>query len=182
MSNQSSQVTSKYSAVFRYSLFQSKLSTRYYELLSLPNSSFLQLSFDDCVGFWYQVLMNAISASCHRETNRTPEFPYFFSSHTIYLNIRLDTDAKNNYEPTYQKELQDDIQYAFELDKTILIDSLLPNSTRSCFKYLRSFCPNHLLNQMHWKHNKASTNIHTTNPFNYYLALYTKQATQHSYQ
>ena len=110
LSNQSSQITSKYSAVFLYSLFQSKLSTRYYDLLSLPNSSFLQFSFDDHVGFWYQVLLNAISASCHRETNRTPEFPYFYSSHTIHLNIKLDTDAKNNYEPKCKKKLQGDIQ------------------------------------------------------------------------
>ena len=126
--------------------------------------------------------MNAVSASCHRKTNKTLEFPDSYSSHTIHLINKLHTDAKNNYEPTYQKELQDDIQNAIELDKTILIDSLLPNSTRSCFKYLRSFSPNHLLNQMHWKPIKASTNIHTTNLFNYYSALYTKQATQHSYQ
>ena len=126
--------------------------------------------------------MNAISASRHRKTNKTLEFPDFYSSHTIHLINKLRTDARNNYEPTYQKKLQDDIQNAIELDKTILIDSLLPNSTRSCFKYLRSFSLNHLLNHMHWKLIKASTNIQTANLFNYYLALYTKQETQHSYQ
>ena len=83
---------------------------------------------------------------------------------------KLRTAAKNKYEPTYQKKLKDDIQNSIELDKTILIDSLSPNSTPSCFKYLRSFSLNHLPNQMHWKHIKASTNIHIVNLFNSYFS------------
>ena len=51
-----------------------------------------------------------------------------------------------------------------------MIDSLSPNSTRSCFKYLRSFTLNHLPNQMHWKHVKASTNTHIANLFNSYFS------------
>ena len=153
LSNQSSQTTSKYSASsFSAHCFNQNLSSHYYDLLSFPNSSFLQFSFDDYVAFWYQVLMNAINESCHRKTNRRLEFPYFYSSHSIHMIIKLRTAAKNNYEPTYQKKLKDDIQNSIELDKTILIDSLSPNSTRPCFKYLRSFSPYHLPNEMHWKH------------------------------
>ena len=171
LSNQSSQTTSKYSASsFSAHCFNQNLSSHYYDLLSFPNSSFLQFSFDDYVAFWYQVLMNAINASCHRKTNRRLEFPYFYSSHSIHMINKLRTAAKNNYEPTYQKKLNDDIQNSIELDKTILIDSLSPNSTRSCFKYLRSFSLNHLPNQMHWKHIKASTNIHIANLFNSYFS------------
>ena len=159
------------------------LSSHYYDLLSFPNSSFFQFSFDDYVAFWYQVLMNAINESCHRKTNRRLEFPYFYSSYSIHMINKLRTAAKNNYEPTYQKKLKDDIQNSIELDKTILIDSLSPNSTRSCFKYLRSFSLNHLPNQMHWKHITKlapifillTSSIPTS-------ALYTKQATQHFYQ
>ena len=58
---------------------------------------------------------------------------------------------------------------SIKLDKTILIESLSPNSTRSCFKY-RPFSVNHLPNQMHWKHIKTSTNIHIANLFNYYFS------------
>ena len=76
----------------------------------------------------------------------------------------------NNYEPTYQKKLKDDIQNSIELEKTIMIDSLSPNSTRSCFKYLRFIFLNHLPNQVHWKYIKASSNIHIANLFNSYFS------------
>ena len=93
-----------------------------------------------------------------------------YLSFHISIPLTLRTAAKNNYEPTYQKKLKDDIQNSIELDKTIMIDSLSPNSTRSCFKYLRSFSPNLLPNQMHWKHIKAGTNIHIANVFNCYFS------------
>ena len=102
LSNQSSQTTSKLSASsFSTYCFNRNLSFRYYDLLSFPNSSFLQFSFDDYVAFWYQVLMNAINASSHRKTNRRLEFAYFYSSHSIHMNNKLRTAAKNSYEPTY---------------------------------------------------------------------------------
>ena len=66
--------------------------------------------------------------------------------------------------------MKDDIQNSIELDKAVLIDSPSPNSIRSCFKYLRSFSPNHFPNQMHWKHIKASTNIQIANLFNSYFS------------
>ena len=111
--------------------------------------------------------MNAINASCHRKTNRRLDILYFNSSHSIHMINRLRTAAKNNYEPTYQKKLKDDIQNFIKLDRTILIDCLSPNSTCSCFKYLRSFSFNHIPNQMHWKHIKASTIIHIVNLLNF---------------
>ena len=93
--NQSSQTTSKYSASsFFTHCFNLNLSSRYYDLLSFPNSSFLQFSFDDYVAFWYQVLMNAINLSCHRKTNRRLEFSYFYSSHSLHMNSKLRTAEK----------------------------------------------------------------------------------------
>ena len=171
LSNLSSQTTPKFSASsFSTHCFNQNLSTHHYDLLSLPNSSFLQFSFDDYVAFWYQALMNGINASCLRKTNRKLEFPHFYSSHSIHMIKKLGTAVKNNYEPTYQTKLKDDIQNSIELDKTILIDSESPSSTRSCFKYLRSFSLYHLSNQMHWKHIKASTNNHIANLFNSYFS------------
>ena len=147
--SKNSQTISKFSVpFFSFHCFNQNLSSRYYDLLSFPNSTFLQFSFDGYVAFGYQLLMNAINASCYRKTNRRLEFPYFYSSHSIRMNKRLRTAAKNNYEPTNQKKLKNDIQNSIELDKTILIDSLSPISTSS-FKYLRSFSFNHLPNQMH---------------------------------
>ena len=87
---------------------------------------------------------------------------------TLYIILISSAQLpQNNYEPTYRKKLKDDIKNSIELDKTLLIDSLSPNSTPSCFKYLRSFSLNHLPDQMHWKHIKASTNIHFANLFNF---------------
>ena len=174
LSNRSSQTTSKYSASsFSTHFFNQNLSSHYYDLLSFPNSSVFQFVFDDYVAFWYQVLMNASNASCHRKTNRRLEFPCFYYSHSIHMINKLRTAAKNIYEPTYQKKLKDDIQNSIELDKTILIDSLSPNSSRSCFKYMRSFSLNHLPNQIHWKPIKASTNIHIANLFiSYFSSVY----------
>ena len=87
------------------------------------------------------MLMNAINASCHRKANRRVEFPIFYSSQTIHEINKLCTAAKNNYEPKYQKKLKDDIQISIQLDKPILIDSLSPNSTPSCFKLVFKSCP-----------------------------------------
>ena len=115
------------------------------------------------------MLMNPINASCHRKANRRVEFPIFYTSQIIHEINKLCTAAKNNYEPIYQK-LKDDIQISIELDKPILIDSLSPNSPPSCFKYLRSFSPNHLPNQMDWKHFKASTNNLIARLFNFYFS------------
>ena len=96
LSNQSSQ-TSKYSASsFSTHCFNQNLSSRYYDLLSFPSSSFFQISFDEYVAFWYQVLINAINASCHRKTNSRLEFPLFYSSFSIHMINKLRTAAKNN--------------------------------------------------------------------------------------
>ena len=166
LANQNSQTTSNNSASsFSIHCSNQNLSSRFYDLLSFPNPNLLQFSFDDSFAFWYQVLMNANNASCHRKTNKRLEFPYFYYSHFIHMINKLSTAAKNNYEPTYQKKLKNDIQNSIELDKSFLIDSLSPNSTRTCFKYLRSLSLNHLPDQMHWKHIKASNNIHTANLF-----------------
>ena len=126
--------------------------------------------------------MNAINESCHRKTNRRLEFQYFYSSHSIHMINKLRIAAKNNYEPTYQKKLKDDIQNSIELDKTILIDSLSPNSTRSCFMYLRSFSPNHLLTRCIGNISKLAPIFISLTSSIPTSALYTKQATQHSYQ
>ena len=179
LTSQSCQSTSKFSASsFSAQCFNQNLSTNYYDLLSLPNTSLNQVSADDYVSFWYQVLTNAINASCQRKTNRRQEFPYFYSSHSIHMINKLRTAEKNNYNPEFKKKLVDDIQNSIELDKTILIESLSPNSTRSCFKYLRSFSLNHLPNQMHWKHVKASTSIDIANLFNSYFSSVYQSSTE----
>ena len=74
------------------------------------------------------------------------------------------------------------MQNSIELDKSFSIDSLSPNSTRSCFKHLRSLSRNHLPNQMHWEHIKAGTIFISVTSSIPTSALYTKQATQHSDQ
>ena len=54
LSNQSSQTKSNNSASsFSTHCTNQNLSPRYYDLLSFPNSSFFQFSFDDYVAFWY---------------------------------------------------------------------------------------------------------------------------------
>ena len=53
-----------------------------------------------------------------------------------------------------------------ELDKTVLLENLSPVSTRSCFKFLRSFSSNRLPNQMNWNTLKANTSNEIANLFN----------------
>ena len=75
--------------------------------------------------------MQSMHPVIEKPTGNKLELPCSYLSHSIHMISKLHTAAKNKYEPTYQRKLKDDIQNSFELDKTFVIDSLSPNSTRS---------------------------------------------------
>ena len=91
-------------------------------------------------------------------------YKWFLCSAQLRKTI-MNQHIKRSWRTTYK------ILLSIELDKCIFIDNLSPKSTRSCFKYLRSFSLVSWPNRMHWKHIKASTtNIHVANLFNSYFS------------
>ena len=124
-----------------------------------------------CQHFWKKILsptiFDACVQSCSMKTSRRMQFHYYYSSYTIHLLSMLRTAAKNNYNLEYISKLREDDNQS-ELDKTLLIDSLSPHSTRTCFKNLRS--PSNLLpNQTHWQNLSANSSKTIANLFNFFL-------------
>ena len=83
---------------------------------------------------------------------------------------KLPTAEKCNYTNGTIERLKQEISLPVELDKTVLLENLSPVSTRSCFKFLRSFSSNRLPNQMNWKTLKAITSNEIANLFNRYFS------------
>ena len=122
---------------------------------------------------WHRTIFDACVQSCSLKTSRRMQFPYYYSSYTIHLLNKLRTAVKNNYNLEYISKLREDANQSIELDKTLLIDSLYPHSTRTCFKYLRSFSSNLLPNQMHWQNLSANSSKTIANLFNsFFCSIY----------
>ena len=113
------------------------------------------------------------SFGCCKKTKRRQQLPYFYSSHTVHHLNKYRTASRPNNNNLRLSKLQYDIDQSFELDKTCLFESLSPNSTRDCFKYLRSFTRKLLPIQMHWKDKKATNSLEIANlMFDYFCSLF----------
>ena len=113
--------------------------------------------------------MAVINFACCIKTKRRQQLRYFYSSHTVHLLNKHRTASRLNNNNLRLSSLQYDIDQSIELDKTSLFESLSPNSTRDCFKYLRSLTRKRLLNQMHWKDKKATNSFELANLMNDYF-------------
>ena len=151
-------------------LFNSHLSNGFDTLLALPNCNFRDVSIEEYFSLWQQTVLYAINMSCKIKTSRRSQYPYFYSSHSIHQINKLRTAKKCNYRNGTIERLKQEISLSVELDKTVLLENLSPVSTRSCFKFLRSFSSNRLPNQMNWNTLKANTSNEIANRFNSYFS------------
>ena len=168
------QVISNFSmSSFSKTHFNESLSPNFYTLLSCPNSDMYSTTLEEFFELWHRTIFDACVQSCSLKTSRRMQFPYYYSSYTIHLLNKLRTAVKNNYNFEYISKLREDANQSIELDKTLLIDSLSPHSTRTCFKYLRSFSSNLLPNQMHWQNLSANSSKTIANLFNsFFCSIY----------
>ena len=155
---------------FSSTLFNSHLSNGFDTLLALPNCSFSDVSMEEYFSLWQQTVLYALNMSCKIKTSRRSQYPYFYSSHSIHLINKLRTAKKCNYRNGTTERLKQEISLSVELDKTVLLENLSPVSTRSCFKFSRSFSSNRLPNQMNWNTLKANTSNEIANLFNSYFS------------
>ena len=109
---------------------------------------------------WHRTIFDACVQTCSMKNSRWMQFPFHYCSYTIHLLNKTRTAVKNNYKLEYISKFREDANQSIELDKTLLIDSLSPHSTRTCFKYLRSFSSNLLPYRMHWQ-NLSAKSINT---------------------
>ena len=168
------QVISNFSmSSFSKTHFNESLSPNFYTLLSCPNSDMYSTALEEYFELWHRTIFDACVQSCSLKTSRRMQFPYYYSSYTIHLLNKLRTAVKNNYNLEYISKLREDANQSIELDKTLLIDSFSPHSTRTCFKYLRSFSSNLLPNQMHWQNLSANSSKTIANLFNsFFCSIY----------
>ena len=151
--------TSLSKSSFSHSIFNSNISPCFTKLIVEQNSCNSISTTNDYVDSWYAQINHAILLSCAHKTKRRQQLPYYYSSHTVHLLNKHHSISKRTANTNHLASIQQDLNNLIELDKTCLLESLRPNSTRDCFKYLRSFTKRKLPNQMHWMNRKASTSI-----------------------
>ena len=144
---------------FSHSIFNSNISPCFSKLIVEQNLCYSISSTNDYVDSWYAQINHAILLSCAHKTKRRQQLPYYYSSHTVHLLNKHHSISKRIANTNHLASIQQDLNNSIELDKTCLLESLRPNSTRDCFKYLRSFTKRKLPNQMYWMIRKASTSI-----------------------
>ena len=151
--------TSLSKSSFSHSIFNTNISPCFTKLIVEQNSCYSISTTNDYVDSWYAQINHAILSSCAQKTKRRQQLPYYYSSHTVHLLNKHHSISKRTANTNHLASIQQDLNNSIELDKTCLLESLRPNSTRDCFKYLRSFTRRKLPNQMHWMNRKASTSI-----------------------
>ena len=144
---------------FSHSIFNSNISPCFTKLIVEQNSCYCISTTNDYVDSLYAQINHAILLSCAHKTIRRQQLPYNYSLHTVYLLNKHHSISKRTANTNPFASIQQDLNNSIELDKTCLLESLRPNSTRDCFKYLRSFTKRKLPNQMHWMNRKASISI-----------------------
>ena len=144
---------------FSHSIFNSNISPCFTKLIMEQNSCYSISTTNDYVDSWYAQINHAIFLSCAHKTKRRQQLPYYYSSHTVHLLNKHHSISKRTANTNHLASIQQDLNNSIEVDKTCLLESLRPNSTRDCFKYPRSFTKRKLPDQMHWMNRKASTSI-----------------------
>ena len=153
--------------------FNENLSPNFYTLLFCTNSDMLPTTVEEYFELWHKGIFVACVQSCSIKSSRRMQFPYYCPSYTIHLLNKIRTAAKINYNLEYISKLREDANQSIELDKTILIDSFSPHSTRTCFKYQRSFSSYLLPNQTHCHNLSANSNKTIANLFNsFFCSIY----------
>ena len=147
-SESATNLTNKYySSSFSSTDFNSHLTTGVNKLMALPNCRVSEISMEKCSSKWPQTVMDAVNLSSKIKTTRRLHFAYFFSSLSILLNIKIRTAIKCNYRNGTIERVRQQVSLSVELDKTVPIENLSLQSTRSSFNFFRSFSSNRLSSQ-----------------------------------
>ena len=137
--------------------FSSHLSTGFKKLMAPPNYSLNEFSKEEQFSMWQQTVMDTLNLFCKIKTTRGLQIYKFYFPQLIIWSKNF-VQKKFNYRNGTVEKLHEEVSLFVELDRIVLIGNLSLHSTRCCFKFLCSFSPNFLLNQMDWKNVKASTN------------------------
>ena len=107
------------------------------------HSDFSSVSSYTFMHDFYDAFHAVISVSVSKKRFKRISLPFYYSSHTIHLSNKIDTEQKRrNRDCSVNKtrlfQLQLDFQDSVELDKVVLCNSFKSFSTNDCFKFLRS--------------------------------------------
>ena len=88
-----------------------------------------------------ETVYQALDSSCRKITSsRRKDFSFYFSSHSIQIANKLrNMNNSNCFNPQYLSQLENEFSNLVELDKTLLIQRFLPNSSKHAFMFLTQF-------------------------------------------